>query len=99
VLTLPPPHGTPLWPYIAGGIAGVVTVLAGAISFARAWRRDVVTEATEKITASRNLETLAAKVADLTTKVDRLTVKMDALAVAVERVTQRVTDWENRQGR
>ena len=97
---------TPIWPYIVGGVAAIVTVIIGSGRLYTTWRKSIEGEALKKEQNTRALEenTLAARnnstaISDLTLRFDRFERLMDRIEKRLEVTDSRVTKLEARRSR
>lgn len=97
---------TPVWPYLVGGLAAIVTVIIGAGRLYTAWRTSIEEEARKKEQNTRALEenTVAARnnstaIGDLTARFDRFELLMNRVEKRLDTTDTRVTRLEARRRR
>lgn len=82
---------TPVWPYIVGGIAAVMTVIFSSHRMISSWKESVEKEAQEKY---NNTSAIRAN----TEAVRELTVKIDSVIDTQQNHEQRITALEIQRG-
>ena len=61
---------TPLWPYVVGGIAAILTTLFGVWRLYKSWRADIEAETEKKVTNTKALEENTSAIGELTKRFD-----------------------------
>ena len=87
---------TPLWPYVVGGIAAILTTLFGGWRLYKSWRADIESEAEKKVINTRALQENTAASARNSAAIAELTTRFDMWDRFTKRTEERLDGHDRR---